>query len=1146
MARDPREYSLLHGLSDFWTRFFADTAQLEAFYAATEIQLAQAYWELMAAFLGISLQDIPLFSKEYFRLVTIREDEIIFAAGLNYGQSRYVHTLDAAITQLRTLQNKVYEPTSALVETTDFDLDATDYQLRFVRDVTGQTGIVKSIAENANLLTYPLGPYADLYVNTGEPFINASEGDWVRIAFSSVGNNRTFRVHTVVDAQRVLLEGSPTLPDPTSGALRATLLDSSFAPLPGFAQRNLTVATGGSFDDLRRRSSTEQQSWGADSPIGLGVRKGDILHVLDREAVPTVPSDYIIGVVRHDRVYLKTTTPAPTTLSPKVLDEGCVCTVDPVTDVVQLTAHSLTAGTKVLLTCTGTFPTAQIGTQAVNLEDLFVYVRDVTPNSFKLARMINGTPLDFLTAGTGTLTIYTIGSDRSTKLVRDYVVLRVPENTAIVEELLNFAQTGTPKTGSTGEIIGDVIHVTGGAVPFAASDKQRFVTLTGADQIVGAVCHISIENEVTVLRRIGPTGPDQPFARSGTHGTVRITSGTQAGTCVILSVFENGDAIELDGPLLTPEDVFVDVDVVTNDGTYRVRDVSGDGRSLYLDQPLTYPDGHTGAITWIIHDGFAASLDHTRIRRGTLSMEGGIGSTDTGGYRVPAEDVDYVADYEAGTLIQVGRLAGTWSVGSGPCVTHATYQWLKEVFSEVRGAVAVLQTEAEIEVYEIAFWAPDIRVDHFRLYDNFGALINRFQPSSEDYRQFIRGVFQLYLLGPTLERIESALNVICNMPVIRDDSEVLTAYDDSSDADHLIVRTQRTNGDAATYLFPLDTPLREDVTSYVPGVSAAITFQSFEPLTTLFQVTDYIQDPTWWDSIVLPQEIMPGASTWRRTTMPQIYENVVGQIDEPHVGDPGLFIGADEDGVVPTTGNAKRRKMANIVVDKYIKRNLFYVHFDLALADLFPPSFINDLRELVLIAKPGYALAYVEPTSSFHDEMHLGEQALTFQGELTLIDPAKLSPDRPLLVGGDWHVGDAFRRGGAVPSEALLTADGVGIPAPVTLGHDHLTVINIHSPGEPVLAWHQVGGVWVPKDYTVDYLTGEVTPLTVWPAGAYTVEYSWYLLIPAASVDPADGDTLFFVGGPELYFGSLGERFCTSPEEQVLSEQPLQIAVVPV
>jgi len=268
--KDPREYSLLHGLSDFWTRFFADTTQLEALYAATEVQLAQAYLELMSAFLGISLQDIPLFSKEYFRLITIREDEMVLDVGLNHGQDRYVHTVAVALTQARTLQNKVYQPTNALVETTDFDLDATAYQLRFVTDVTGQVEAVVSTAVDAHLLTFILGAYADLYVLEGTPFASAKEGDWIRLAGSMAGNNRSFRINTVVDGQRVLLEGSPTLPDPGSGTLRVTVISSEFQPATGFARRNLTVETGGSFDDpYLRRTATEQLSWAATPPIGM-------------------------------------------------------------------------------------------------------------------------------------------------------------------------------------------------------------------------------------------------------------------------------------------------------------------------------------------------------------------------------------------------------------------------------------------------------------------------------------------------------------------------------------------------------------------------------------------------------------------------------------------------------------------------------------------------------------------------------------------------------------------------------------------------------------------------------------------------------------------------------------------------------------
>lgn len=79
---------------------------------------------------------------------------------------------------------------------------------------------------------------------------------------------------------------------------------------------------------------------------------------------------------------------------------------------------------------------------------------------------------------------------------------------------------------------------------------------------------------------------------------------------------------------------------------------------------------------------------------------------------------------------------------------------------------------------EIPFWAPDVLVDHNILFTNFGYLLSFQKPSSESYRAFLRGVSQLFLIGPTLERFESALNVMAGYPVIRDDGEVLIDYDD--------------------------------------------------------------------------------------------------------------------------------------------------------------------------------------------------------------------------------------------------------------------------------------------------------------------------------------------------------------------------------
>lgn len=83
---------------------------------------------------------------------------------------------------------------------------------------------------------------------------------------------------------------------------------------------------------------------------------------------------------------------------------------------------------------------------------------------------------------------------------------------------------------------------------------------------------------------------------------------------------------------------------------------------------------------------------------------------------------------------------------------------------------------------EMPLWGVDVLVDRDALYNNFGYLLGFRKATSEAYRAFLRGVAQIFLLGPTLSRFESALNVMAGYPVIRDTGEVLTGYADGLDA----------------------------------------------------------------------------------------------------------------------------------------------------------------------------------------------------------------------------------------------------------------------------------------------------------------------------------------------------------------------------
>lgn len=174
------------------------------------------------------------------------------------------------------------------------------------------------------------------------------------------------------------------------------------------------------------------------------------------------------------------------------------------------------------------------------------------------------------------------------------------------------------------------------------------------------------------------------------------------------------------------------------------------------------------------------------------------------------EGVDYLVDYDAGALtiltgwdpLALGRCGYSWQLGvttsnhayRGAWAISGSYAIGDLVldpqgitYVSVTGATAFtpdnwavfrapLTFKQDLPTRQIAFWGTDVLIDRELLYKNFGYLLSYKHPSSEQYRAFLRGVAQLFVIGPTLERFESALNVMAGLPVIRDDGEVLRAY----------------------------------------------------------------------------------------------------------------------------------------------------------------------------------------------------------------------------------------------------------------------------------------------------------------------------------------------------------------------------------
>jgi hypothetical protein len=70
--------TLLNGLSAFWHRFFRDIGDIQATYEGTEILLGQVYLNFLSDVLNTNIVETPLFRKEYYKLITVREDQVVF------------------------------------------------------------------------------------------------------------------------------------------------------------------------------------------------------------------------------------------------------------------------------------------------------------------------------------------------------------------------------------------------------------------------------------------------------------------------------------------------------------------------------------------------------------------------------------------------------------------------------------------------------------------------------------------------------------------------------------------------------------------------------------------------------------------------------------------------------------------------------------------------------------------------------------------------------------------------------------------------------------------------------------------------------------------------------------------------------------
>ena len=126
-----RKSALFNGLSGFWTRFFRDTADLHAFYNASEIYIGQAYLDMLSDVLNTGIVDTPVFNKEYWQFFTVREDELDFIEGASVAEDRYRYDMPGSIRITDFLQNSIFDPSVVYERGVNFDVQDEDGYARF-------------------------------------------------------------------------------------------------------------------------------------------------------------------------------------------------------------------------------------------------------------------------------------------------------------------------------------------------------------------------------------------------------------------------------------------------------------------------------------------------------------------------------------------------------------------------------------------------------------------------------------------------------------------------------------------------------------------------------------------------------------------------------------------------------------------------------------------------------------------------------------------------------------------------------------------------------------------------------------------------------------------------------------------------------
>jgi hypothetical protein len=256
---------------------------------------------------------------------------------------------------------------------------------------------------------------------------------------------------------------------------------------------------------------------------------------------------------------------------------------------------------------------------------------------------------------------------------------------------------------------------------------------------------------------------------------------------------------------------------------------------------------------------------------------------------------------------------------------------------------------------EYSLWLVDTVFDEELIYSQYPTLLGLVAPAntSDNYRNFLYGLFSVYTQGPTISLLRKGLNLSIGIPLARDNETILSVQPFPNSANYMVIT------DRNSYVVPY---------GLIPTKSVDETLSIGEELATWVEIEDYTTDGEWWLNLSIPTSLIPHIPA--------------GQ-----------------------TSFASAGSFADTMMANYLKQNSFLVR-------VITTSFKNiqsflDISSLIEEVKPAYTIpVYVWTVPIDVEEIHLadslvGPNTMFMEDEHIMggIDRLKRNSNNPLLRG---------------------------------------------------------------------------------------------------------------------------------------------------